>query len=225
MATEKIIGVKTLSKILDLLYKYLPFKRKNILLNNGDTTSGVVQSESNIISNSDEIAFGTYNKTEEGIAFSIGIGTSDENRINAIHIKKTGEIHIFNEDTKTVSEESLYNIIKHAGQVTVVDNYNDITVYNKKENVGKLFYLTTNDTIEGNIYYSGLYLISREITSTKMTTSIIALITSKQFNADLYYTKPEIDTKMDSVNNSINNINNWINTSIISEEEITNIIK
>lgn len=225
MATEKIIGVKTLSKILDLLYKYLPFKRKNILLNNGDTTSGVVQSESNIISNSDEIAFGTYNKTEEGIAFSIGIGTSDTNRINAIHIKKTGEIHIFNEDTKTVSEESLYNIIKHAGQVTVVDNYNDITVYNKKENVGKLFYLTTNDTIEGNIYYSGLYLISREITSTKMTTSIISLITSKQFNADLYYTKPEIDTKMDSVNNSINNINNWINTSIISEEEITNIIK
>lgn len=225
MATEKIIGVKTLSKILDLLYKYLPFKRKNILLNNGDNTSGVVQSESNIISNSDEIAFGTYNKTEEGIAFSIGIGTSDENRINAIHIKKTGEIHIFNEDTKTVSEESLYNIIKHAGQVTLVDTYNDITMYNKKENVGKLFYLTTNDTIEGNIYYSGLYLISREITSTKMTTSIIALITSKQFNADLYYTKPEIDTKMDSVNNSINNINNWINTSIISEEEITNIIK
>jgi hypothetical protein len=225
MANEKIIGAKALSKVLDLLYKYLPFKRKNILLNNGDSTSGIVQSESNIISNSDEIAFGTYNKTEEGISFSIGIGTSDTNRINAIHIKKTGEIHIFNEDTKTVSDKSLYNIIKHAGQVTVVDNYNDITVYNKKENVGKLFYLTTNDTIDGNIYYSGLYLISREITSTKMTTSIIALITSKQFNADLYYTKPEIDTKIDTVNNSINNINNWINTNIISEEEITNIIK
>jgi hypothetical protein len=225
MTNEKIIGAKALSKILDLLYKYLPFKRKNILLNNGDSTSGIVQSESNIISNSDEIAFGTYNKTEEGISFSIGIGTSDTNRINAIHIKKTGEIHIFNEDTKTVSDESLYNIIKHAGQVTVVDNYNDITVYNKKENVGKLFYLTTNDTIDGNIYYSGLYLISREITSTKMTTSIIALITSKQFNADLYYTKPEIDTKIDTVNNSINNINNWINLNTISEEEITNIIK
>jgi hypothetical protein len=225
MTNEKIIGAKALSKILDLLYKYLPFKRKNILLNNGDSTSGIVQSESNIISNSDEIAFGTYNKTEEGISFSIGIGTSDTNRINAIHIKKTGEIHIFNEDTKTVSDESLYIIIKHAGQVTVVDNYNDITVYNKKENVGKLFYLTTNDTIDGNIYYSGLYLISREITSTKMTTSIIALITSKQFNADLYYTKPEIDTKIDTVNNSINNINNWINLNTISEEEITNIIK
>lgn len=225
MVNEKIIGVKTLSKILDLLYKYLPFKRKKVLLNNGDTASGVVQSESNIISNSDEIAFGTYNKTEEGISFSIGIGTSDTNRINAIHIKKTGEIHIFNEDTKTVSEESLYNIIKHAGQVTLVDTYNDITMYNKKENVGKLFYLTTNDTIDGNIYYSGLYLISREITSSKMTTSIIALITSKQFNADLYYTKPEIDTKMDSVNNSIIDINNWINTNIITEEEITNIIK
>jgi hypothetical protein len=225
MANEKIIGTKALSKVLDLLYKYLPFKRKKVLLNNGDTASGVVQSESNIISNSDEIAFGTYNKTEEGIAFSIGIGTSDENRINAIHIKKTGEIHIFNEDTKTVSDESLYNIIKHAGQVTLVDTYNDITMYNKKENIGKLFYLTTNDTIDGNIYYSGLYLISREITSSKMTTCIIALITSKQFNADLYYTKPEIDTKMDSVNNSIININDWINTNIISEEEITNIIK
>ena len=225
MVNEKIIGTKALSKVLDLLYKYLPFKRKKVLLNNGDTASGVVQSESNIISNSDEIAFGTYNKTEEGISFSIGIGTSDTNRINAIHIKKTGEIHIFNEDTKTVSEESLYNIIKHAGQVTLVDTYNDITMYNKKENVGKLFYLTTNDTIDGNIYYSGLYLISREITSSKMTTSIIALITSKQFNADLYYTKPEIDTKMDSVNNSIIDINNWINTNIITEEEITNIIK
>lgn len=225
MANEKIIGVKALSKVLDLLYKYLPFKRKNVLLNNGDSTSGVVQSESNIISNSDEIAFGTYNKTEEGIAFSIGIGTSDTNRINAIHIKKTGEIHIFNEDTKTISEESLYNIIKHAGQVTLVDNYNDITIYNTKENVGKLFYLTTNDTIDGNIYYSGLYLIGREITNGKMTTSIIALITSKQFNADLYYTKPEIDNKLDSVNNSINNINNWINTNKISEEEIINIIK
>lgn len=225
MANEKIIGAKALSKVLDLLYKYLPFKRKTILLNNGDSTSGVVQSESNIISNSDEIAFGTYNKTEEGISFSIGIGTSDTNRINAIHIKKTGEIHIFNEDTKTVSDESLYNIIKHAGQVTLVDTYNDITMYNKKENVGKLFYLTTNDTIDGNIYYSGLYLISREITSTKMTTSIIALITSKQFNADLYYTKPEIDTKIDIVNNSINNINNWIDINKISEEEITNIIK
>lgn len=225
MANEKIIGVKALSKVLYLLYKYLPFKRKNILLNNGETTSGVVQTESNIISNTDEIAFGTYNKTEEGISFSIGIGTSDTNRINAIHIKKTGEIHIFNEDTKTVSEESLYNIIKHAGQVKVVDTYNDITMYNKKENVGKLFYLTTNDTIDGNIYYSGLYLISRTITSTKMTTGIIALITSKQFNADLYYTKPEIDTKMDSVNNSINNINNWINTNIISDEEIINIVK
>ena len=225
MANEKIIGTKALSKVLDLLYKYLPFKRKNILLNNGDSTSGVVQTESNIISNSDEIAFGTYNKTEEGISFSIGIGTSDTNRINAIHIKKTGEIHIFDEDTKTVSDDSLYNIIKHAGQVTLVDTYNDITMYNKKENVGKLFYLTTNDTIEGNIYYSGLYLISRVITNNKMTTSIIALITSKQFNADLYYTKPEIDTKIDTVNNSINNINNWINTNIISEEEITNIIK
>jgi uncharacterized protein YccT (UPF0319 family) len=225
MTNEKIIGAKALSKILDLLYKYLPFKRKNILLNNGDSTSGIVQSESNIISNSDEIAFGTYNKTEEGIAFSIGIGTSDENRINAIHIKKTGEIHIFDEDTKTVSNESLYNIIKHAGQVTLVDTYNDITMYNKKENVGKLFYLTTNDTIDGITYYSGLYLISREITSTQMTTCIIALITSRQFNADLYYTKPEIDTKIDIVNNSIININNWINTNIISEEEIINIIK
>ena len=225
MANEKIIGAKALSKVLDLLYKYLPFKRRNILLNNGDITSGVVQSESNIISNSDEIAFGTYNKTEEGISFSIGIGTSDTNRINAIHIKKTGEIHIFDEDTKTVSEESLYNIIKHAGQVTLVDTYNDITMYNKMENVGKLFYLTTNDTVDGNIHYSGLYLISREITNSNMSTCIIALITSKQFNADLYYTKPEIDIKMDSVNNSINNINNWIIDNKISEEEIINIVK
>lgn len=219
---EKIVGKEALSKILNLLYAYLPFKRKYI---SGTNNSGVIQTDTNIISNKDEVAFGTYNVTENGIAFSIGIGDSEENRINAIHIKKTGEIHIFNEDTKTVSEESLYNIIKHAGQVTLVDTYNDITMYNKKENVGKLFYLTTNDTIDGNIYYSGLYLISREITSSKMTTSIIALITSKQFNADLYYTKPEIDTKMDSVNNSIIDINNWINTNIITEEEITNIIK
>jgi hypothetical protein len=219
---EKIVGKKALSKILNLLYAYLPFKRKYI---SGTNNSGVIQTDTNIISNKDEVAFGTYNVTENGIAFSIGIGDSEENRINAIHIKKTGEIHIFNEDSKTISDESLYKIIKHAGQVTVVDKYNEVTSYNKKENVGKLLYLTTNDTIEGNTYYSGLYLVSREIINSKMSTCIIALITSKQFNPDLYYTKSEVDNKIDSVNNSINSINNWINLNTISEEEITNIIK
>lgn len=230
---EKIVGKEALSKILNLLYAYLPFKRKYI---SGTNNSGVIQSETNIISNKDEVAFGTYNVTENGIAFSIGIGDSEENRINAIHIKKTGEIHIFNEDSKTISDESLYKIIKKASHIELVNTYSEVTSFNKKENIGKLIYLLNDDNINGETFYSGLYLIIRCISSDGYDSSCVKpLIISSQFNADLYYRKTEIDDKINVINNnieqvnenlsnSISNIETWIDVNKITNSEIDEII-
>jgi hypothetical protein len=229
---EKIVGKEALSKILNLLYAYLPFKRKYI---SGTNNSGVIQTDTNIISNKDEVAFGTYNVTENGIAFSIGIGDSEENRINAIHIKKTGEIHIFNEDSKTISDESLYKIIKKSSHVELVNTYSEISFFNKKENIGKLIYLLNDDNINGEIFYSGLYLIIRCINNGSESTCIKSLITSSQFNADLYYRKTEIDEKINTINNSIeqsnenlsnaiSNIESWIDSNKITNNEIDEII-
>ena len=48
----------------------------------------------NQATNANEVAFGKYNKSNNGTQFSIGIGESANYRKNAVEVKQNGDIYI-----------------------------------------------------------------------------------------------------------------------------------
>lgn len=79
--------------------------------------------------NSGEVAMGVYNKstnstdTSEQTSFSFGIGTSDTNRINALEIKKNGDVYI---GDKLLSVED-FMTVEDLATVATSGNYNDLS--------------------------------------------------------------------------------------------------
>ena len=159
MSTEnkqKFVNVSYIDAILRKLYDWMPLKRKN---------GGLVQDVrdendelTNQVTNQNEIALGSYNVSNKDTILSVGIGVSDDIRMNAIEIKKDGMIYIIT-DINTNSVESLQNIINKS-KTTLVDNYSDLLNYSNIENLGRLFLLTKDSSYEGTTYVSGLYMIS-----------------------------------------------------------------
>lgn len=74
--------------------------------------STVVKYGNNITTNSNEFACGRYNQSVEssdtqlnGTLFSVGVGTSSEDRKNAIEVKKNGDVYLWiGEDSYKVEE-------------------------------------------------------------------------------------------------------------------------
>lgn len=77
--------------ILDVLHRQFHDLKESL----GNLGEGV------ITSNDHEVAFGTYNTTSTGendadkTVFSIGIGTSDEDRKNAVEVRKNGDFYLW----------------------------------------------------------------------------------------------------------------------------------
>lgn len=63
-----------------------------------------------VANNDNEHASGQYNKSDENTIFSVGIGTSENDRKNAIKITKDGEVYISNGKLYTDSISSSYGI-------------------------------------------------------------------------------------------------------------------
>lgn len=79
--------------------------------------------------NSGEVAMGVYNKsttstdTSEQTSFSFGIGTSDTNRVNALEIKKNGDVYI---GDKLLSVED-FMTAEDLAAVATSGSYNDLS--------------------------------------------------------------------------------------------------
>ena len=93
---SKFVTREDLNKILDKLSGWMPFvKQKNSLTNaeRGLETNGP----------DNEIALGSYNKSEEDTVFSVGVGqgatdTEQETRKNAIEVKDSGDVYMTSGD-------------------------------------------------------------------------------------------------------------------------------
>ena len=89
--------------------------------------------EGTITSNRYEVAFGSYNKTNTGeddadkTIFSIGVGIDDENRENAIELRKNGDLYLW-------IEGEFMNVNKLLGQLaheTYYDTDDNTGVYDE----------------------------------------------------------------------------------------------
>ena len=69
-----------------------------------------------VAENENEIALGKYNKSSGDTVFSFGIGTSDNDRKNAVEIKKDGNIYIWSEEKYVCLNEII-------GRVDVGETY------------------------------------------------------------------------------------------------------
>ena len=127
---QKIITTAYIDALLDRLYKWMPFKRKN-----GGIVQDSLDSEgnnTNQVSNQGEIALGNYNKTNTDTVLSVGVGNSDADRRNALEIRKDGMIYIIT-DLKTNSIESLQNTLAKKG-TSICTTYDEISYYISKDN-------------------------------------------------------------------------------------------
>lgn len=70
-----------------------------------------------IASNEGEMSTGTYNKPNDGQVFSVGVGTSDSNRMNAIQVNKDGSTS-FLYDGRIVKLTDLIRNVSPSGQTT-----------------------------------------------------------------------------------------------------------
>lgn len=78
-----------------------------------------------IASNEGELATGTYNKANQGQIFSVGVGTSDSNRMNALQVNTDGSTS-FLHNGRLVKLSDLIETINHDGvalQMQVIDGY------------------------------------------------------------------------------------------------------
>ena len=222
MSTEnqKIITTTYIDALLDRLYKWMPFKRKN---------GGIVQdsldsdgNNTNQVSNPGEIALGNYNKTNTDTVLSVGVGNSDEDRRNALEIRKDGMIYIIT-DLKTNSIESLQNTLAKKG-TSICTTYDEISYYISKDNIGKLIYVDNNITYDGGEYTPGLYVIGNSTIGTPVLTK---LGTTSSSSVDLSQRVDDIEIRIGNLEDfeeRIQNIENWIDKPIAIEEleNITN---
>lgn len=218
---QKLVNVSYIDALLNRLYDWMPFKRKNGAIiqdsvdENGNNTLNTT--------NQNEIALGSYNASNSDTLLSIGIGTSNEDRRNAIEIRKDGMIYIVT-DLKTNSIDSLQNALAKKGTV-VCKSYEEISYYITKENIGQLIYIEETITYDGGEYAPGLYVVGISASGSIVLTK---LGTTSSSTVDLSQRVDDIEIRignLEDFESRIQNIENWIDEPInITElENITNI--
>ncbi len=217
---KKIITTTYIDALLNRLYKWMPFKRKN---------EGIVQdslNESGIntleVTNKNEIALGSYNESNQNTVLSVGVGTSDTDRRNAIEIRKDGMIYIIT-DIKTNSIESLQNALAKKGTV-ICTTYDEVSNYISKDNIGQLIYISENISYDGGEYTQGLYVVGNSSMDVPVLTK---LGTTSSSSVDLSQRVDELEIRignLEDFESRIQNIENWIDEPILLEE-LENITK
>lgn len=167
---DKLVRISFVAGILKRLFEYLPFKSFEDgsvvhIDKDGNTT--------NVVSNALEVALGKYNVTKTGTIFSIGVGTSENDRKNAFRIDDNGEIFIIS-DLSSGKEVSLQTLLEETGNV-------DFSNYFTKSEVTNLI----NDAIS-NLGFSNYY------TKSEIDNIVID-----------FYTKTETDNLLTSIADTV----------------------
>lgn len=217
---KKIITTTYIDALLNRLYKWMPFKRKN----EGIVQDSLDESGNNTleVTNTNEIALGSYNKSNQNTTLSIGVGTSDNDRRNAIEIRKDGMIYIIT-DIKTNSIESLQNALAKKGTI-VCSTYEEVSNYISKDSIGQLIYVSENISYDGGEYTQGLYVVGNSSMDIPVLTK---LGTTSSSSVDLSQRVDELEIRignLEDFESRIQNIEDWIDEPILLEE-LENITK
>lgn len=213
---DKLVRVSFIKGILEKMYKWIPLKQ----LNNG----GIVQTDkkgntTNKTSNPGEIALGQYNETSNGVVFSIGVGLSEEERKNAIEIKRDGMIYILT-NLKTSSKESLQEALEKKGTIPCT-SYQEMLQYNTSDNLGVLLYLSQESEYEGLIYVPGLYVIG--IDAITMSPVISKLGTTSATEIDVSEEVSKLKAGVTDLTDRVEGLEDWVDNPI-EKDELNNII-
>lgn len=218
---QKLINVSYIDAILERLYKWMPFKRKNggIIQDSVDENGNLT----NVISNPNEVALGTYNQSNTDTVLSVGIGTSDEDRRNALEIRKDGMIYIVT-DLKTNSIDSLQNALAKKG-TAICKTYDEISYYITKENLGQLLYIDGLIENENTTYVAGLYVVSNSSSGIPILTK---LGTTSSSSEDLSQRVDDMEIRignLEDFESRIKDLEDWVDEPISLEEleNITNV--
>ena len=77
------------------IFNYIEDHIKNYPFEKGEVdNSAILKGGNNKVTNANEVALGKYNKSDYNICFSIGIGTSNIDRKNAVEVKQNGNVYI-----------------------------------------------------------------------------------------------------------------------------------
>lgn len=212
---QKFINESYIKKVLTSLYEWMPLKRKNggILQDSRDEDGNLTT----ITTNENEIALGKYNKSNEDTILSVGVGSSNEDRKNAIEIKKDGMIYIIT-DLKTNSATSLQNTLAQKG-TTICSTYEEMLSYVDFKNLGRLLYLTDSSEYNGVQYVAGLYVIS---TSSSGGVVILSRLgTTSSSSIDISERVDGIEIRVDKLEEKVVNIENWKDSEVWKDESIT----
>lgn len=220
MKQDKIVTTSYINTILTKLYEWMPFKRRN---------GGVIQNDTNITTNENEIALGSYNMSDSNTILSIGIGNNIDKK-NAIKICKNGEIFIVTNPLNG-KVESLQEVLDKNG-VSICDDYEEMISYINESYIGKCFYLKSESVYNDNSYEEGLYIISfssdgikpikigdsikKELSNyyTKSEVNeILKNIIAGDF-ADIYYSKDDIDSMLSNINDRLDGVEEFIEEPI-----------
>lgn len=233
--SEKLVSLSFLETILQKLYAWMPFKRNN---------GGIVQDsidengeQTLTTSNENEIALGQYNETDIHTLLSIGIGSKNA-RKNALSIKHDGEVFIIT-DIKKYKVESLQHKLSQLS-IDFIDSYDSINDYLYVENKGKFIYVNDNeDNSKNGLYVIGIdlnnnatpFIVGSSINSdlsNYYTKDEIDIIIERAAIGDVdlsnYYTISEVDEKIGVIEQSIDDINSWIDTPL-TQDDINKITK
>lgn len=217
---KKIITTTYIDALLNRLYKWMPFKRKN----GGVVQDSLDESGNNTleVTNKNEIALGSYNESNQNTVLSVGVGTSDTDRRNAIEIRKDGMIYIIT-DIKTNSIESLQNALAKKGTV-ICTTYDEVSNYISKDSIGQLIYISENISYDGGEYTQGLYVVGNSSMDIPVLTK---LGTTSSSSIDLSQRVDELEIRignLEDFESRIQNIENWIDEPILLQE-LENITK
>jgi HEPN domain-containing protein len=220
MKQDKIVTTSYINTILTKLHEWMPFKRRN---------GGVIQNDTNITTNENEIALGSYNMSDSNTILSIGIGDEVEKK-NAIKICKDGEVFIITNPT-TGNVESLQKVLDKKG-VEICDEYIDMIKYMNESYIGKCLFLKSDSQYDDVLYEEGLYIVSYSSTGIKLVKISGSLkkelnnyYTNEEVNeilkniiagdfSDIYYSKDEINEMLSNISKSLEEVNDFIEKPI-----------
>lgn len=213
---DRLVKVSFIKGILDQIYKWSPFKKNNI--------GGIVQTDANgnttnIVSNPGEIAIGHYNQSSNGTIMSVGMGTSNEDRKNALEVKDNGLIYIVT-DIKTKSISSLQETLEKKGTI-ICESYKNMMEYVANDNVGSLLYLTHEDFYNDSLYTPGLYVVS--IDAITLSPMISKLGTTSATEIDMSEEVSKLKAGMTDLTDRVEDLEDWVDSPILNDE-LNNII-
>ena len=103
-----------------LLKKDSPFEKGDV------ENSAVLKGGNNKTTNANEAALGKYNISNSDTRFSIGIGTSETNRKNAVEVEQNGDVYITGiggyDGTNSTTDKSVQEVINE-----LINKFNEIT--------------------------------------------------------------------------------------------------